>query len=118
MAGEPRTAPLPPGVVDAARAGDGYAIAHIYRALAPAVIGYLRGAGARDPENLAGDVFVGVIEALPRFAGDGAALRSWTFTIADRRLVDDRRRRRRRPEAPLDETGDLDAGRVVHFGPV
>src|SRR4051812_6683057 len=114
MAGVPRAAPLPLDVVEAARAGDGDAITQIYRALAPTVIGYLRGAGAPDPENLAGDVFVGVIESLSRFAGDGAALRTWTFTIAHRRLIDDRRRRRRRPEERLDRTADD----VVQYGAV
>jgi RNA polymerase sigma-70 factor (ECF subfamily) len=90
--------------VVAARAGDHDAIATVYRALAPAVIGYLRGAGATDPENAAGDVFVGVVKGLASFAGGADALRTWVFTIAHRRLVDDRRRRRRRPEAPLDDT--------------
>ena len=93
------------GVVDAARAGDTGAIAEIYRSLAPAVIGYLRGSGVRDPENVAGDVFEGVVRGLPRFAGDGIALRTWVFTIAHRRLVDERRRTRRRPEcAPVDDS--------------
>jgi RNA polymerase sigma-70 factor (ECF subfamily) len=90
-------------VIADARRGDRDAIAQVYRTLAPAVIGYLRGGGATDPENAAGDVFVGVVRGLPTFAGGGEALRSWVFTIAHRRLVDDRRRRRRRPEAPLDD---------------
>lgn len=87
--------------VGEARQGDRDAIAAVYRALAPAVIGYLRGGGVADPENAAGDVFVGVIRGLPNFAGDVAALRTWVFTIAYRRMLDDRRRRRRRPEQPL-----------------
>ena len=103
MSGASPAAPITSAAVEAARHGDRDAIAEIYRALAPAVIGYLRGAGAPDPENVAGDVFVGVIRGLPRFAGDGEALRTWTFTIAHRRLADDRRRRRRRPEAALDD---------------
>jgi RNA polymerase sigma-70 factor (ECF subfamily) len=103
MAGTPQAAAIPLDVVDAARSGDADAIGHIYRLLAPAVIGYLRGSGAADPENLAGDVFVGVVRGLPRFSGDGAALRTWVFTIAHRRLVDERRRARRRPDlGPLD----------------
>jgi RNA polymerase sigma factor (sigma-70 family) len=97
-------------VVDAARRGDATGIADIYRALAPAVIGYLRGAGVGDPENVAGDVFEGMVRSLPNFAGDGAALRTWVFTIAHRRLVDERRRRRRRPE----DTGAVDDN-VVRF---
>jgi RNA polymerase sigma-70 factor, ECF subfamily len=103
MSGAFPAAPITPAAVQAARRGDRDAIAEIYRALAPSVVGYLRGAGAPDPENVAGDVFVGIIRGLPRFAGDGDALRTWAFTIAHRRLVDDRRRRRRRPEAPVDD---------------
>src|SRR5689334_19912708 len=93
-------------VVEAARAGERDAVAAVYRAFAPAVIGYLRGSGSSDPEALAGDVFLGVIRGLPDFSGDGAALRTWVFTIARRRIVDDRRRRHRRLMRPLDEQGD------------
>jgi RNA polymerase sigma factor (sigma-70 family) len=98
MGGPRQPGVLAPEVVDAARSGDAVGIAAVYRALAPAVIGYLRGAGVRDPENVAGDVFEGMVRALPNFAGDGAALRAWVFTIAHRRLIDERRRQRRRPE--------------------
>ena len=105
MAGTPQASAIPPGVVDAACGGDAEAIADIYRLLAPAVIGYLRGAGATDPENLAGDVFVGVVRGLPRFTGDGVALRTWVFTIAHRRLVDERRRAGRRPDLCSLEAG-------------
>lgn len=40
-------------VLEAARAGDHEALGRIYRAFAPAVLGYLRGQGAPDPEDLA-----------------------------------------------------------------
>ena len=80
MRGALPAAPITPELADGARRGDRDAIAEIYRCLAPAVVGYLRGAGAPDPENVAGDVFVCVIRGLPQFAGDGDALRTWTFT--------------------------------------
>lgn len=70
----------------------------VYRVLAPAVLGYLRAQGAREPEDLLGEVFVQVTRYLPRFRGDAADLRRWVFTIARHRLVDDRRRRARRPQ--------------------
>jgi RNA polymerase sigma-70 factor (ECF subfamily) len=70
----------------------------VYRQLAPAVLGYFRARGVEDPEDLVGDVFVGVARGLRRFDGDGDALRRWVFTIAYRRLADDRRRRARRSE--------------------
>lgn len=68
-----------------------------YRALAPAVLGYLRGAGAADPDDLLGEVFLHVARDMGRFRGDDQDLRRWVFTIARHRLVDDRRRRAARP---------------------
>ena len=88
------------GAVDRARGrrdpGD------VYRALAPAVLGYLRSAGAEDPEDTLGEVFLHVVRDLRRFHGDDDGLRRWVFTIARRRLVDARRRAARRPR-PTDE---------------
>lgn len=78
----------------------------VYRAMAPAVLGYLRSAGAPDPEDLLGEVFLQVVRDLGRFRGDDEALRRWVFTIAHHRLVDARRRAARRPQvtdAPLPE---------------
>ena len=90
--------------------------AEIYDELAPAVLGYFRGRGARHPEDLTGDVFVAVAEGLGRFRGDRAALRRWVFTIAHHRLVDEYRRSGRRtettvaelPEAPSHDDAPID----------
>jgi RNA polymerase sigma factor (sigma-70 family) len=84
-------------VLCAARAGAEWAWARIYDELAPKVVGYLRAHGATDPEDLAGEVFLGVVRGLPGFSGDERDFNAWTFTIAHRRLVDDLRRRGRRP---------------------
>jgi RNA polymerase sigma-70 factor, ECF subfamily len=65
----------------------------LYRELAPAVLGYLRGSGAADPEDLLGDVFLAVVRGLPDCDDDPAAVRRWVFTVAHHRLVDERRRR-------------------------
>jgi len=61
------------------------------------VVAYLRGQGARDPEDLASEAFVGAIRNLDRFEGDETAFRSWLLVIAHRRLVDQRRAQARRP---------------------
>jgi RNA polymerase sigma-70 factor (ECF subfamily) len=61
------------------------------------VVSYLRGQGANDPEDLASEVFVGVLRGLDRFEGDESAFRSWVLVIAHRRLLDERRRYCRRP---------------------
>ncbi|MFP5376103.1 MAG: hypothetical protein ACLGIO_04875, partial [Acidimicrobiia bacterium] len=47
-------------VLEAARAGAGWATASIWRSLAPAVAGYLRVQGAADPDDLTSEVFLGV----------------------------------------------------------
>lgn len=64
----------------------------VYRAFAPAVLGFFRGHGMREAEDLTGDVFVSVTEHLARFRGRDAALRRWVFTVAHHRMVDEFRR--------------------------
>ena len=71
-----------------------HSVGDVYEELSPVVLGYLRGRGARDAEDLTGDVFVSVAEGLGAFRGDRAALRRWVFTIAHNRLVDEFRRKR------------------------
>ena len=89
-------------LVAAAKAGDEAALAGVYRQLAPSVIGYLRGQGAREPEDVASEVFVSVVRGLPSFEGDEEGFRSWVFTIAHRRLTDERRSLARRREEAVD----------------
>jgi RNA polymerase sigma-70 factor (ECF subfamily) len=89
-------------VLAAAQAGEDWALEAIYRDLAALVLGFCRGRGAADPEDVTGEVFVSVIRNLHRFKGDESSFRSWVFTIAHRRLVDERRWRARRPEDTAD----------------
>ena len=93
-------------VLAGARAGAPSAFEAIYRDLAPAVLGYLRGQGAAEPEDLASEVFVGIVRGLDRFRGDEGAFRTWVFAIAHRRLIDERRRLSRRREE-LTDPADL-----------
>jgi RNA polymerase sigma factor (sigma-70 family) len=98
-------------VLAAAQAGAAWAFEVLYRELSPVVTGYLRLHGATDPDDLASETFLGVFTGLAGFSGDEEALRSWVFTIAHRRLIDDWRRRSRRPQV-ADDAGDL----TVHPG--
>ena len=86
-------------LVAAAKAGHAWALTRIWEEHAPTVLGYLRGRGAAEPEDMTSDVFVGVFERIRGFHGDDTALRAFIFTIAHHRLVDDLRRRSRRGEA-------------------
>jgi RNA polymerase sigma-70 factor (ECF subfamily) len=84
-------------ILTAAQSGAGWAAERLWRALAPAVAGYLRAQGASEPDDLTSEVFVGVFHHLDSFSGTGEQFRSWVFTIAHHRLVDERRRAARRP---------------------
>jgi RNA polymerase sigma factor (sigma-70 family) len=99
-----------PDVLRGARAGADWALETLYQDLAPSVIGYLRGQGVREPDDLASEVFVGVVHNIGSFEGDERAFRAWVFSIAHNRLVDQRRRLSRRPEQlmdPADFTGPM-----------
>jgi RNA polymerase sigma-70 factor (ECF subfamily) len=91
-----------PAVLDLAQRRDERALEVLYRDLAPAVLGYLRAQGAAEPEDVASEVFISLVRGLGSFEGDERAFRSWAFTIAHHRMVDERRRTVRRPEEPME----------------
>jgi RNA polymerase sigma factor (sigma-70 family) len=94
----PTAAPFDFGsCLEAARRRDPRAWELIWNWIAPAVGGYLRVQGAREPDDLASEAFIGVLRNLDSFHGDETAFRSWVFVIAHRRLQDERRRERRKP---------------------
>jgi RNA polymerase sigma factor (sigma-70 family) len=85
-------------LVSEARLGSIKAFDDIYRSLAGQVASYLRWHRATDPDGLTNDVFAQVHRNLPRFEGDEQGFRSWVFTIAHHRMIDDRRRANRQPQ--------------------
>jgi RNA polymerase sigma-70 factor (ECF subfamily) len=93
--------------VAAATSGDAEAIAVVYSVLAPKVVGYLRAHGADDSEGLTNEVFLHVLRRLEGVVGGAAGLRTFVFSVAHARLVDDVRRRARRP-AELPYEPELD----------
>ena len=99
-------------VLVAAKADAPWAFERLYDELAPAVAGFLRLRGAREPEDLTNEVMLGVFRGLGGFEGDAAAFRSWVFTIAHRRVIDERRRR----AARLDTDGHIDTAEVTVSG--
>jgi RNA polymerase sigma-70 factor (ECF subfamily) len=84
-------------VLAAAQADAPWAYAGLWRAYAPSVVSYLSLQGASDPDDLVSEVFLGAFRGLRSFAGDEDRFRGWLFTIAHRRLTDDRRRVSVRP---------------------
>lgn len=85
-------------VLEAARRGDQSAWSILYDSVAGQMLGYLRGRGAIDPEGLLGDAFLQISRNLHSFNGDDNGFRSWAFTVAHHRLIDERRRLSRRPQ--------------------
>jgi RNA polymerase sigma factor (sigma-70 family) len=84
-------------VLAGAQRGAPWAFERIFTALSPVVTGYLRAQGALEPEDLSSEVFVAVLRNVHSFEGDESGFRSWIFTIAHRRLLDERRAAGRRP---------------------
>ena len=90
-----------PEVVAAAQAGSEAAFSVLWRDGNPDLLRYLRVATPEAAEDVAAEVWVQVCRGLPGFRGDERAWRSWLFTIARRRAIDEGRRRSRHPVAPL-----------------
>jgi RNA polymerase sigma-70 factor (ECF subfamily) len=101
-----------PATLAEAQAGSDSALSSLYCELQPEVLAYLRQRAPRDADDLCSEVWLDVHRGLGRFSGDEAGFRGWVFTIARRRLIDDRRRAQRRPTSPLTDpdrlAGDYD----------
>jgi RNA polymerase sigma factor (sigma-70 family) len=93
-------------LVIAARDGSVPAFERLYRALASQVMSYLRWHRVSDPDGLTNDVFAQVHRKLRSFQGDEQGFRSWVFTIAHHRMIDDRRRAHRQPVVDIDAKVD------------
>ena len=94
-------------LLPAAQAGEAWALRAVYEQLAPKVHAYLRVRGASEPEDLTSEVFLTVFPKLAAITGGAAGLRTFTFSVAHARLVDDHRKRgRREPVLPYDPAQD------------
>ena len=100
MVTAPRDPPAFDALLEEALAGSRAAFGDLWRVLSPAVAGYVRGRGVRDPDDVTSEVFLAAFQRLPQFSGDGAAFRRWLFTIAHHRAVDRIRAQARRDEVP------------------
>ncbi|UYN84723.1 MAG: sigma-70 family RNA polymerase sigma factor [Microcella sp.] len=85
-------------VLAAAQAGASWACTRLWNDHSPAVAAFAAARGSREPDDLTSEVFLAVFDRLPQFRGDLAAFRSFVFSIAYRRLVDELRMRGRRGE--------------------
>lgn len=76
----------------------------LYKLHHPAIFRYLsfRTGDRQAAEDLTGEVFLKMVQALPGFTGGQAAFRAWLFQIARNLSIDHLRRNKARPTAPLD----------------
>ena len=82
--------------VAAARAGSSWACTTLWVEYAPAVAAFLTARGSREPEDLTSEVFLAAFDKLGEFVGGEPEFRSFVFSIAYRRLIDELRVRYRR----------------------
>jgi RNA polymerase sigma factor (sigma-70 family) len=75
-----------------AQRGESWALTEVWHRFSPAVMAYLRGRGVADPEDMTSEVFLQVFRRINRFRGDEGDLRTFVFSVAHARYVDDRRR--------------------------
>jgi RNA polymerase sigma factor (sigma-70 family) len=97
-----------------ARARDPDLFNIVYRTYGSQVLGYLTARGVDDPEAVMQEVFLAVLPRLETVTGGVAGLRTFIFSIAHARMVDDHRRQRRAPvevpfEPDLDQREDTSA---------
>ncbi|MFF3911725.1 RNA polymerase sigma factor [Streptomyces sp. NPDC001848] len=86
--------------VEHARKGDEDAFRHLYRAVQPRLLNYLRAlVGQADAEDVASETWTRIARDMRSFRGAGDEFRAWAATIAHHRAVD--HLRRRRPGTPL-----------------
>lgn len=88
---------LPDDALVRAQTGEPAALVLIYQSLSPAVLGYFVGRGSEDPEALTQEVFLAVFSRLESVTGGLPGLRTFTFSVAHARFVDEVRKRARAP---------------------
>lgn len=100
-------------LLDAARAGDGWAFDELFHAWNRPVSGFVRARGVGDVDGVVNDVFLKAFGAVASFAGDESAFRAWLFRIARNRVIDEYRKQGRMPgTVELSAVGEVVGGDV------
>jgi RNA polymerase sigma-70 factor (ECF subfamily) len=85
------------GWLDAARHGDEVAVAHLFRAVYPGLLHYLRQRAPGVAEDLASEAWMAAAKRFAQFEGGLGDFRALLFLIARRRVADHYRAQSRRP---------------------
>lgn len=91
-----------PDVLLAAQTGADWAIGVLFAAHNPMLVRFLEGRARGFGDDLAQEVWIAAARNLRSFTGDEAAFRSWLFSIARSKVIDNARRDGRRPATPTD----------------
>jgi len=93
-------------LVQRAKAGDGEAVAILYRLFSGAIYRYMafRAPTLTDAEDLTAEVFIRMVEGLPSYQVTEVPFEAWLYRIAAVRVADFYRQLGRRPETDLTET--------------
>ena len=85
---------IEPSLISRARRGEADAVAELYRLHSPTIFRYFyfRVNDRGTAEDLTGEVFVKMVEGLPRYEERGVPITAWLFRMAHDRLVDHHRR--------------------------
>ncbi len=94
------------GVVARAQMGEAEAVSLLYEAHQPAIFRYVwsRLQERRAAEDLTGEVFLRMLEALPRYRSSTTPFRAWLYRIARNLIIDWGRRNRHDRLATPEET--------------
>lgn len=92
-------------MIQRARQGDEQAISALYERHVDIIYRYVlyRMPTAEDAEDLTGEVFLKMVEGLPKYQLTGVPFEAWLYRIAAARIADFYRRRKRHPQTDLSE---------------
>ncbi len=93
--------------VRALKRGDSSEWSRFVGDIGPKIVGYAHRMGSRDPDEVMGATLEAVARRIGEFEGGSGDLRSFVFSIAHARIVDDLRRNTRRSEVSIENTLDL-----------
>jgi RNA polymerase sigma-70 factor (ECF subfamily) len=98
-----------PATLEAARAGDEWALTALYRGLHAKLLRYLIAYEPDQADDIASEVWLDIAAGLEDFSGDERDFRAWSFTIARGRLADARRKAERDERSGADEGDNVSA---------